>query len=235
MAAAILGRLLYLPTQTEVQVFSEFRHDFNLGSDDMVDMLDIDAATQGLRRKGLPYFNDVARIYTQCELQPHGLHINLALFSAQLFGLDLRAGDLHGAEISVPVFLADDKGQVAIQSQAHVTHDGYYLATIPVGAGRFAVGVQIGALCEWLQLEEIGFYPVDGFIPKHGRQPARMISAQVLKEGLHEQAPGLYRCDPGALLLVPPPRGLEDDSPLLLAIAFRPVTFRSAPALRQAA
>src|SRR6185312_5493627 len=131
MAAAILGRLLYLPTEIEVQVFSEFRHDINLGSDDSVDMLDIEAATLGLRRKGLSYFNDVKRIYTPCELQPHGLQLNLALFSAQLFGLDLRSADFRGAEISLPVFLADNDGQVAIQSQANVTHDGYYLATIP--------------------------------------------------------------------------------------------------------
>jgi FMN phosphatase YigB (HAD superfamily) len=234
MAAAILGRLLYLPTETEVEVFSEFRHDINLGSDDMIDMLDIEAATTGLRRKGLSYFNDVARIYTPCELQPHGVHLNLALFSAQLFGLDLRTMDLLGAEISLPVFLADNEGQVAIQAQAHVTHDGYYLATIPVGAGRFAAGVQIGALCEWVQIEEIGFYPVDGFIPKNGGEGATIVPAQVLKEGLHEHAAGLYRCDPGALLLVPPAPGLGD-APHLLAFTFRPLAFRDQQLLRKAA
>ena len=234
MAAAILGRLLYLPTETEAQVFSEFRHDVNLGSDDTIDMLDMDAAVMGLRRKGLSYFNDVKRLYTACELQPHGLHLNLALFSAQLFGLDLRAVDLRGAEISLPVFLADNDGHVAIQSQAHVTHDGYYLATIPVGAGRFAAGVQIGALCEWVQIEEIGFYPVDGFVPKMDAQGATIVPAQVIKEGLHEHAPGLYRCDPGALLLVPPAPGLGD-APHLLAFTFRPLAFRDRQLLREAA
>ncbi len=234
MAAAILGRLLYLPTETEAQVFSEFRHDVNLGSDDTIEMLDMEAAAMGLRRKGLSYFNDVKRLYTSCELQPHGLHLNLALFSAQLFGLDLRSVDLRGAELSLPVFLADNDGHVAIQSQAHVTHDGYYLATIPVGAGRFAAGVQIGALCEWVQIEEIGFYPVDGFIPKNDAQAARIVPAQVIKEGLHEQAPGLYRCDPGALLLVPPASGLGD-APHLLAFTFRPLAFRDEQMLRKAA
>jgi len=194
----------------------------------------MDAAAMGLRRKGLSYFNDVKRLYTSCELQPHGLHLNLALFSAQLFGLDLRSVDLRGAELSLPVFLADNDGQVAIQSQAHVTHDGYYLATIPVGAGRFAVGVQIGALCEWMQIEEIGFYPVEGFIPKNDAEAARIVPAQVIKEGLHEQAPGLYRCDPGALLLVPPASGLGD-APHLLAFSFRPLAFRDEQMLRKAA
>jgi hypothetical protein len=94
--------------------------------------------------------------------------------------------------------------------------------------------VQIGALCEWLQIEEIGFYPVDGFIAKNGTPGALIVPAQVIKEGMHEQAPGLYRCDPGALLLVPPPRGL-DDSPHLLSFTFRPLAFRDPQLLRKAA
>jgi hypothetical protein len=54
MAAAILGRMLYLPTETEVQVFSEFRHDINLGSDDTIDMLDMDAAAVACGARGFP-------------------------------------------------------------------------------------------------------------------------------------------------------------------------------------
>jgi len=225
MAAAILGRLLYLPTETEVRVFTAFRHDVNLGTDDMIDMLDIDAATEGLRRKGLIYLNEADRIYMPGELQPHGLHLNLALFSAQRFGLELRAADLRGAEVSLPVFLADNEGQTAIEAPAHRTHEGYYVATIPVGAGRFAAGVLIGALCEWVQIDEIGFYPVESFLAQRHDEGVRIVPAQVVKEGLHEQAPGLYRCDPGALLLVPPAPGLRA-APHLLAFTFRPLAFR---------
>ena len=58
------------------------------------------------------------------------------------------------------------------------THDGYYLATIPVGAGRFAAGIQFGALCDWVQIDDAAFYPVAGFNPDRPadvrrRNPAR--------------------------------------------------------------
>jgi hypothetical protein len=40
-----------------------------------------------------------------------------------------------------------------------------------------------------------------------------------------EEAPGLYRCTPGALLLVPPAPGLTAE-PHLLSITFRPIVRR---------
>ena len=95
--------------------------------------------------------------------------------------------------------------------------------------------MQIGALCEWVQIDEIGFYPVDGFIARHRDRAAKIVPAQIVREGLHEQAPGLYRCDPGAMLLVPPAPGLAG-APHLLAFTFRPLALRDRQAeQRQAA
>ena len=41
MAAAALGRLLFLPTADEVAMFEAFEHDVNLGTDDLFQLLDI--------------------------------------------------------------------------------------------------------------------------------------------------------------------------------------------------
>ncbi len=234
MAGAVLARLLFMPTALEVEVLRQFHHDVNLGTSDLVRMLDVDASGDGLRRKGLSYLNDTHRIYLPGELQPHGLPLNLSLFSVQRFGLDLRASDFQVGQVGLPVFLADNRGQTGIRVSAHPTHDGYYLATIPVGAGRFAAGIQLGALCEWVQIDEVGFYPVEGFIAQRGELAAKMIPAEVVRDGMHEQAPGLFRCDPGALLLAPPAKGI-DKKPHLLSIVFRPLVWREAAEMKRAA
>lgn len=234
MAGAILARLLFMPTAAEVEIFGRFHHDVNLGTSDLVQMMDVEGSSAGLRRKGLSYLNDTQRIYLPGELQPHGLPLNLALFSVHRFGLDLRSSDFRVGEIKLPVFLADNRGQTAIQAAAHLTHDGYYLATIPVGPGRFAAGIQIGALCEWIQIDEVGFYPVKNFIAKRGELAATMIPAEVVHDGMEEQAPGLFRCEPGALLLAPPAKGI-DKAPHLLSIVFRPLVWREANEIRKAA
>ncbi|SMF72587.1 HAD family hydrolase [Allosphingosinicella indica] len=233
MAGAILARLLFLPTASEVELFQRFHHDVNLGTSDLVQMLDIDASTSGLRRRGPSYLNDAYRIYLPGELQPHGLPLNLALFSVQRFGIDLRTSDFQVGQVSFPAFVADNKSQTTIRVSAHPTHDGYYLATVPVGAGRFAVGIQLGALCEWVQIDEVGFYPVDGFIPQKEGERATMLPAEVVRDGMHEQASGLFRCDAGALMLTPPPAKVSE--PHLLSIVFRPLVWREVAEMKQAA
>lgn len=234
MAAATLGRLLFMPSADEVEIFQAFEHDVNLGTTGTVQLLDVDQATEGLRRHGLSYLSDVKRLYFPGELQPHGLPLNLALFSATRFGLELRAGDFRSGALTLPVIVADDRSQTVIEIEAHVTHDGYYLATIPVGAGRYAVGVQFGAVCDWLQIEEAAFYPVDRFAPKVGQTKAKPIAATTIFEGMQEEAAGLYRCSPAALMLAPPIPAIGK-AQHLLAITFRPILQRQQGALRKAA
>ena len=233
MAGAILARLLFLPQADEVAVFETFDHDVNLGTNDLVKLLDVDASAEGLRRRGLSYLNDVGRMYLPGELQAHGLPLNLSLFSVSRLGLDLRSSDFSARSIKIPVILADERGQAAIEVEAHPTHDGYYMAAIPVGAARFTVGVQLGAVCEWVQIEEAVFHDVEAFGKPRHKGPA--VPAQPIHEGMEEAASGMFRCDGNALMLAPPPIG-TGEKPLLLALVFRPLVWRSqANEMRKAA
>lgn len=220
MAAGILARLLFMPSAEDVALFGAFEHDMNMGTDDMVRMLDLDESARGLRRRGLFYLNRAERMYLAAEIQPHGLPLNLSLFSANRFGLDLRNTDFQSMSLTLPVMLADARGQVAIEVQAHATHDGFYLATIPVGAGRFSVGVHFGALCDWVEIEECAFHPVEAFSSEARELHVRTIEAQTIYEGMTEEGPGFYRCSTEALFFAPPPVGVT--TPHVLAVAFRP-------------
>lgn len=234
MAAGILARLLFMPTATEVGLFAAFEHDVNLGTDDMIQLLDVAQSAEGLRRRGFFYLNGVDRMFLPGELQPHGLPLNLSLFSANRFGLDLRSSDFRCGTAKLPVILADDRSQTVVEIEAHVTHDGYYLATIPVGAGRFAAGVQFGALCDWVQIDEAAFYPVAGFSPESPGEGGAPVAAAAIHEDMEQEGPGLFRCSPASLMLVPPVAGLNRE-PHLLAITFRPLVWRREDAMRKAA
>src|SRR3546814_21082362 len=67
---------------------------------------------------------------------------------------------------------------------SHPTHVGYFLATIPVVAARFSVGVQFGALCEWIQIEDAAFHPVESF-GRPGKTSA--TPAQLIHDGMEEE------------------------------------------------
>jgi FMN phosphatase YigB (HAD superfamily) len=235
MAAAVLARFLFMPTAGEVEVLKAFDHDVNLGSDDLVKLVDPDLAATGLRRRGLFYVNQSNRMYLPGELQAHGLPHLIAMFAASRYQLDLRPTDFHADEIRLEAFIADATSQTMLPIEAHSTHDGYFQATVPVGAGRFAVGVLIGAVAEWLQLEEAAFHGVNALHDPIEAALTPPIEAQIVCEGMEELSPGFYRCREDALLLVPPPAGLIRE-PMLLSLVFRPVVRREArPALRQAA
>ncbi|MES2046003.1 MAG: HAD family hydrolase [Pseudomonadota bacterium] len=233
MAAAILARLLFLPQAEEVALFGTFEHDINLGTDDLVGLVDGDSAGIGLRRRGLPYLRSVERMFLPGELQRHGLSLNLSLFAANCLELDLRAGDFQVAPLRVPVLLADATRQTVGDFDAFATHDGYHALTIPIGDAQFGVGVQFGMIADIVQFDEIAFYRVADFY-RDTRARARAIAAIPVHDAMTCLADGLWQCCDTSLLFVPPP-AMSQPEPLLLSVVFRPVVQRAKVALRAVA
>jgi FMN phosphatase YigB (HAD superfamily) len=234
LAASTLARLLYLPLPEEVALLEQFDHDVNLGTQETIKLIDDKASGEQLRRRGLPYISAADRMYLPGEVQRHGLPLALSLATVGRFGLDLRHNDFHVGALDVPVLVADARGQTMIQGQAYPTHDGYYLLTVAAGTGGFAIGVQLGAVAEVVQIDEVAFYPVRHF-SAFGCKPA--APATPLYDAMEPLAPGLHKAQASGLVFVPPP-GTPVEEPMLLAIAFRPVVRRAATgtaALRKAA
>lgn len=224
-AASVLARLMFLPMAHELALVSEFEHDVNLGVDDTVPLFDTAIAKRGLRQRGLFYMKGAERMYLPAELQGEGLSLKLALLASQRFGLALKYADFVDQTISLPVIVADGRNVTTGSVTATPTHDGYYLAPIPIDDCRFSVGLQFGQLFDWLQIESATFMPVKEFLsdtPKSGVEIAALPSL----EGMEQTAPNLFRCDDafGFMMVPPPPR--EDDQPMMLAVVFRPIVTR---------
>lgn len=224
LAVAVLARLLFMPTAAEVEVLRAFDHDVNLGSSDMMKLVDPEQAGEGLRRRGLFYVNQSERMFLPGELQPYGLSQQLAMYAATRHQFDLRPADFQADTIVLDGFVADATSQMPLPVEAHATHDGYYQATVPIGAGRFAVGLQVGAIAEWLQIEEAAFHGVGALHNLVAAALTPPIEAEMLCDGMQEMSPGFYRSSEHGLLLVPPPANVKE--PMLLSIVFRPVVRR---------
>lgn len=227
-AGAVLARFLFMPTGPEVAVLQSFEHDVNLGTGDMISLVNSELAGAGLRQRGLFYVNQSDRMYLPGELQQHGFSHVLAMFAASRYQFDLRPADFYAETIRMQAFVADSASQMTLPVDANVTHDGYFQATVPVGAGRFAIGIQLGDIAEWVQVEEAAFHTVAGLYDPIAAAKSPPIPAQVMYEGMEEQAPGFFRCGETALLLVPPPpAAVAGKEPLVLSFVFRPVVRRT--------
>lgn len=225
-AAAILGRLMFLPLPAELEVLARFEHDVNLGTDGTVRLFDADVASAGLKRRGLFYMKGADRMYLPAELRGQGLPASLALLTQHRFGLDLKYADFCDRAIALPIIVADGTDIIAQEVQAHQTHDGYFMAAIPIGACRFAIGIQFGRLYDWVQVESTQFTPVRTFLSEKGASAGEVIDARPSLEGIEQVAPHLMRCaDEAAFMMVPPPASPKRE-PMMLIVVFRPIAER---------
>jgi FMN phosphatase YigB (HAD superfamily) len=234
-AAAILARLMYLPSAEEVAVIGDFTHDANMGSSSHLKMLDATSAARGLRRRGMNYVQSTARMFLPGELQDQGFALNLALFGIVRAGLDVREGDFLAGGVKLPVILATAREDCIVEMDAYPTHDGYYRLTVPARAD-LTIGVLLGGLYEAVQIEDVSFQPLIGSnedLPGYSELPD--LKAPYVQEGMAPVAGDLFRCDEGAALLVPAAPQVGEGT-YKLCVAFRPVVARGAAAeARQAA
>lgn len=225
MTAGALTRLLFLPVEREVGIFENFRHDVNMGTKDMIQLIDPKGAAEGLRRRGLFYSKNIIRMYLPGELKQAGMQTLLPLFTSTRFGLDLRQDDFQSGGIEIPVMLANDVENMQIEITAYPTSEGYYQALIPAGTGQLTIAIMMGQICDWFQVEEVSFHEVDQFMAKKVDDDS--ISASPIYDTITENAPGLHRCSKeSAFILIPPPAKPANDA-LMLSFVFRPTIKRA--------
>jgi len=225
-AAASLARLMFLPQPEELIVLRQFEHDVNLGNDDTVPLFDPAVAEAGLKERGLFYLKGAERMYLPAELRGQGLPLNLTLLALNRFDLGLRYADFCDQGVEVPILIADGNEVVTSSVRATPTHDGYFLATVPVGASRFAVGLQFGRNWEWLQIASARFVPVEHFMDDARANAEGAAEALPSLEGMEQTAPYLFRCQDEHAFLMVPPNATAGDEQLMLAVAFRPLVER---------
>lgn len=229
-ATATLARLMYLPLPHELAVLNAFEHDINLGVDDTVALFDPEIARRGLRRRGLFYMKGSERMYLPAELHGEGMPIRLSLLTQKRFGLPFKYADFVDSTISLPLIVADGTTASTGTVTATPTHDGYYLAPIPIGDCRFSVGVQFGQLFDWVQVESAVFMPVERFLSETQRPGEEEQDAAPSLEGMVQAAPHLFHCENEFAFMMVPPPPRADDRPMMLAITFRPIARRETQA-----
>lgn len=230
-AAASLTRLMYLPMPHETGTIGAFQHDVNLGTDEMLDLFDVADARRGLRQKGLFYQKGTRRMFLPAELTGEGMPLRLANFAATRFAAPLTFGDMLSGGSEVPVILVTPQGEARRMCPARPTHDGFRALCIPVGAERYPVVVQIGAVARHVEIEAILAVSTNDYVHTRPGFAAHETPIVPLLDGVVEYAPGLWQCqsDYAFAMIQPPP--LEHVKDLMVVIVFRPLG-RSAGAPR---
>lgn len=169
-------------------------------------------------------------MYLPAELQGQGMAPRLALLASQRFGLPLTFTDFSDATLELPAIFADAETTTQRVVPAHATHEGYFMAALPVGNCRYSVALQFGQACEWFQLESACFVPADQLLADVADELREEIAAEPIPDAMEEVSPGLWRCtEESGFLMVHPPKGGEGQD-YVLAVTFRPLAERAAAA-----
>lgn len=229
-AVAIMGRLMFLPQKHELEVIAEFDHDVNLGTEGTVKLFDPDSAERGMKQRGLFYMKSSDRMYLPAELHGQGMMVSLSMLALKRFNLGLNFGDFCDRSVALPLLVADGRDVVVQEIVATATHDGYFVANVPIGDARFTVAVQFGKLYEVVEILSVQFRPVAGMLNVAVAPGAGSVAAMPTLEGMAAMATGLFTCpDPTGFMMVPPPAGSFPGG-LVLEVVFRPLVVRHAAA-----
>ena len=225
-ATSTLARMMFLPLPEELDVIQQFEHDVNLGTARTTALFDKSHAHRALRQRGLFYMNGSERMYLPAELQGQGMATRLSLLTQRRFGLPLTFGDMADATIQLPVIFADRQEAAPQLISATGTHDGYFMAAIPIGAARYSVALQFGALFEWFELDSLSFHKVDEFLSPLPDDRRLELAVEPSLDGIECAGGRLMRCDNEASFLMVHPPERAGEQQLMLACVFRPTVVR---------
>jgi FMN phosphatase YigB (HAD superfamily) len=230
-AAAVLTRFMFLPAPHELEVVRSFEHDVNLGSERMVALFDPKEASAAMKRRGLFYMKGSSRMFLPADLAEEDMSTRLALLVQKRLGLGLTYADYAPRTIKLPSYHVGAAEQATFPIEARPTHDGYYVARVPVAGSGRALALQVGAALEWVEIAGVTRSRVASLKGTLEDEAARPCTG-VRYEGMREHAPGLFEClaDTAMVVVVP---GEEEDraksaGPEMVEIVLRPLRRRAA-------
>src|SRR5579885_503846 len=225
-AMAELGRMLFLPTETELEYLKSFEFDLNLGTKDIIGVFDQEKGLAGLRKRGLFFMErnlKSMRTNYPAELRSAGLELVLTLMAQHRTNFDIRVTDLSLRRENLHVIAMRGNSATQTMIEALPTHDGYFALIIPVGTGDMQVGVQFGLNYHWVQLESAELILTHALYGSKESDHTVDASANLLVDQMVDKGGGLYECQSDSSLLVFMPNRMPGNQNHALRIVFRPI------------
>ena len=216
-AAIDLGRLLYFPTPSEIEVFASFQFDFNLGTDKHLALFDTGAGLADIRRKGLGYTKttlDKTRTNYGMELRPLDLSLSTLLFAHERYGFGIDVAQVSYRQEPVQVLFRGAQQHFKETLLATSTYDGYFSLLFPVSPQR-DVAVLFGADYSWLQIDSVHLLT----------ETSEILLApgeDLLFDQMAAQQNGLFELGPRGMMFVP---GRPHYEGMACRVVFRPVAW----------
>ncbi len=222
-----LGRMIYFPTELELNYLRSFQAEMNLGTNEVLRIFDPAAGLTGLRRRGLFFMEKSSatmRTNYPAELRTAGIEFALSLITQLRFGLKLQLKDMMlRREVLHIIFM---RGNEVYQSPAEAlaTHDCYYAVWLPAGAADL-IYIVFGKNYHWLQIESAEFVKQDAFVSQNETQNTVDATTCLALDQMTDKGGGLFECETQSSAVVAKPELILKDQAkdFIFRLVFRPI------------
>lgn len=224
-----LGRFLFLPTQQEINYFEKLKFELNLGTNDLLKMVDQKAGLERLRRRGLFFMQTtvLSKKFTTnfpSEIRAVSMELALAFLTHHRYAIDLNLNDLSLRREALKLIIV--RGAEFMQSEVYAqpTYDGYFAVLIPAESREMQIGVVFGAAYKWLQLDCVEAIKMDALYSDLEDRNSQDIMANLLCDQMVDRGAGMYEClSETALAILSVPESMLHDK-VVFRLVFRPLT-----------
>ncbi len=144
-----IARLLYLPSESELEYLSTFKFDLNLGTDDLLCMYDTSQALSSLQRRGMFFMEKQSKLFRTnypAELRYFGLELSVMLLAQHSFGLEFTPADMNHNTESISLLLMRGNQVSQHMMSAKATFGGCYSLIVPMMKNISYLSVEFGKI-----------------------------------------------------------------------------------------
>ncbi len=233
-AAMNLCRLLFLPTKNEIDYLAEFQFDFNLGTNEIIPIFDLQKGLTGIKRRGWLHSakenQSNMRTNYPAEWRAISLELALTLMAHHRFGLEISLNDLSHRREQLKVFAIHGNDISPLTLEAQPTHDGYFSLLLPVVGNSYDLAIQFGAHYQWVELESAELIQLNALHTKEEANHTQAADMHLLVDQMTDKGGGLFECLSTESLLMFSPKVVIPGDKHVLRIIFRPIVMRQARA-----
>ncbi len=228
-ALAELGRLLFFPSQAEINYLQSFQFDLNMGTKDLLGVIDVEKGLTGLRRRGITFMEKnvkTMRTNYPAELRAASVGLAITMLSQYRVGFRLKINDMSLLRMQLNVIFIRNGQASQKLIEAIPTNEGYYALLVPVGQGNIKVGIQFGLACKWVQIESTELIATHSLYGHKESDHTIDAANCMMAEKMSDKSGGLFECENETSLLIYNPDGKEHVDNQVLRVIFRPVVER---------
>lgn len=229
LVMAELARFIFLPSQPEIDYLREFQFDFNLGTNKVLNVFDVEQGLQDLRNRGLFFMEkniNSMRTNYPAELRATSFELSMTLMAHERFKSSIGIKELSFRAEKIPVIVMSNGKHSREQFSALPTFDGYFALIIPVGSGGYQIGMQFGMRYKWLELYSAQLIHASYYLSDHESQYTQDAKDKLQSSNMVERDAGLFECLSDAGLLAYIPDSAMSNVNYLLRVVFRPVVHK---------